>query len=82
MSSSQFAVVEFLEDRNIEVVPVYFLLEENKKCFWPKKAGPNISKILSKNEPIQDSKKFDIYDVKVLYFGGKYVHYFEFTNYK
>jgi hypothetical protein len=66
-----FAIVEFSEEKNIEVVPVSFLLDKNTKCFWPKKSGPNIRKLLSRNQPIINTKDYDVFGVTVLHLSGK-----------
>ena len=69
-----FAVVEFTDEQNVEVVPYSFLTENNTKCFWPKRSTPNLSKLLSKNEPIADSRKYDKYGITVISLTGKLIN--------
>ena len=68
MSSNQnFACVSFTEENNcIEVVPSKWLCENNKKCFWPIKPGPNLQRLLSNNKDIDNAANYVKWKVEVL----------------
>ena len=67
-SRVQYAVVEFLEDHAVEVVPTNWFNENEKKCYWPSNFKSKKLKlaVLSAAAP---TKEFVPLSIRVLYRG-------------
>ena len=64
----RFALVEFSEDRSVDIVPISWLVDDN--CFWPPyRAERLVNAIRKSEEPLQSWSK---YSVRVLGLFGMY----------
>lgn len=69
--SKKFAVVEFTAEGSVALIPAIWLLENNKKCYWPSKAvGSQLNSVVKKcATPAED---WTVYDVAVIYSTGEF----------
>jgi len=64
--TENFALVEFTEEDQIEVVPIVFLCDNDKCCYWPRKRIVNLQALLSSNKPIKDYSQYTKEKVDVI----------------
>ena len=68
-----YAVVEFLDTNEIEIIPSCWLLKDGKKCVWPNNWKPSrISNAVKLKDSPDDT--FTAFKVKVLYDTGKLLY--------
>lgn len=68
MSKTVYAVVEFLDDNSVAVVPNNWIIEDGKKCLWPSKFKAPKRTLAVKNA-VAPSKEFVALSVRVMYKG-------------
>lgn len=62
----KYAVVEFLDEGGVEAVPVRWLTNDEKECFWPQFKTKNSTKTtLAIKAAIQPTKEFSKFPVRV-----------------
>ena len=64
----KFAVVEFLQEKTVEVVPFNFVDEINKKCAYPQ--GPKTA-ALRRDPNSVPLQKWPVYSIRLLYVTGE-----------
>lgn len=75
-SENSYSVVEFLEDKTVEVVPASWLLNDNRQCYWP--LDPKLDKARKKNfvqsgiDPVEYPRlNWKVFDCKILISTGE-----------
>lgn len=65
-----YAVVHFIRSNDYSEIPSSWLIKEKNQCWWPK--VKNVSQYINRNV-IPDPTTWEIYDVKIEGFYGKYI---------
>ena len=67
--SSGYAVVEFVDNNEVEIIPTSWLVKDRKKCVWPNQWKPTrISNAVRQKHP--PDYTFTTFKIKVLYETG------------